>query len=437
LRCPQCGSSRTWKSGLRYLKDGTPVQRLLCRSCGYRFSEPKIKVDIGSQLFEAFKSRQNCHKVRIASRSRTTQKTSDDLPLFIGEDIRSHHTSNLSTVEKALNSLPFYNRNCQVCVSDKKAKNLEIKPQTQRLAGSTTTQADVRGKIVEYCFYMQKQGYAESTIRLNRTALKVLTARGANLLDPESVKEVVSRQKAWSQNRKRNVINAYNLFVKLNGLKWKRPKVKVTRKLPFIPTEQEIDALISGSGKKTATFLQLLKETAMRSGEAKRLQWIDLDFEKNLVTLNLPEKGSNPRMWKVSQKLMGMLNALPRKSQQIFGEGPVDSLKSTFLKTRKRLAAKLQNPRLLRISFHTLRHWKATTLYHKTKDPYYVKEFLGHKSLKSTEIYITIEHTMFEPGSDEFTVKVAEKPEDVKTLLEIGFEYICQKQGMIFLRKRK
>jgi hypothetical protein len=44
---------------------------------------------------------------------------------------------------------------------------------------------------------------------------------------------------------------------------------------------------------------------------------------------------------------------------------------------------------------------------------------------------------MFEPGSDEFTVKVAEKPEEIKALLEVGFEYVFQKEGLIFLRKRK
>jgi len=76
-------------------------------------------------------------------------------------------------------------------------------------------------------------------------------------------------------------------------------------------------------------------------------------------------------------------------------------------------------------------------LYHKTKDPYYVKNFLGHKSLRSTEIYINIEQTIFEPSSDEFTVKVVSKPEEVKALLEVGFEYVCQKDGSIFLRKRK
>jgi hypothetical protein len=73
-------------------------------------------------------------------------------------------------------------------------------------------------------------------------------------------------------------------------------------------------------------------------------------------------------------------------------------------------------------------------LYHKTKDPYYVKDFLGHKCLSNTEIYINTERTLFEDQSDEFTVKVAEKPEDIKALLETGFEYVCQKDSMVYLR---
>jgi len=75
--------------------------------------------------------------------------------------------------------------------------------------------------------------------------------------------------------------------------------------------------------------------------------------------------------------------------------------------------------------------------YHRTKDSYHVKRFLGHKSLRSTERYIDIEQTIFEPNSDEFTVKVVSRPEEVKTLLEVGFEYVCQKDGVVFLRKRK
>jgi integrase len=98
-------------------------------------------------------------------------------------------------------------------------------------------------------------------------------------------------------------------------------------------------------------------------------------------------------------------------------------MKTTFQKTRKRLAIKLQNPRLLKISFHIFRYWKATMLYHKTKDPYYVQHFLGHKSIKSTEIYINIENSLFEASvNDEFTVKIAATAEELKELLEVGFE---------------
>jgi integrase len=296
---------------------------------------------------------------------------------------------------------------------------------------------DIKGSLVQLAWTMQQDGYAAETVRMTSSCLKALMTRGANLADPTSVKDVLAREQKWSQSRKRNAINAYTLFLKFNGRTWTKPKCQVITKFPFIPTEQELDALIAASGKKNAAFLQTLKETAMRSGEAKRLQWTDIDHEKNIITLNAPEKGSNPRMWKVSPTLVEMINALPRNSEQVFN-GSLKSMKTTFAKTRKRLAVILQNPRLLRIHFHTFRHWKATMLYHQTRDPYYVQHFLGHKSIKSTEIYINIEHTIFESGAnDQFTVRVTEKPEEIKTLLEVGFEYVCNKDSLIFLRKRK
>jgi len=435
VKCPECGSSRLYKDGLRYLDDGSTVQRFLCRSCFYRFSQPKVNVNVSGKLNKTLNPGPNLLKSSIINRSFAFQERADDSSFSGRKDVGSHE---LTMLGKGLNSFPSYSRNRQVCVSDKETKNLQTETQIERPSvGGTQAQQDIKGKLVEHSFWMQKQNYSKETIRMYQTALRVLAARGADLLNPESVKEIIAQQKIWGDYRRRNVINAYSLFLKLNGILWEKPKCHVTRKFPFIPTEQEIDALISGSGRKTATFLQLLKETAMRCGEAKRLGWIDIDFEKNMVTLNAPEKGSNPRIWRVSSKLSGMLNALAREGEKVFGDGPINSMKTTFTKARRRLASKLQNPRLLKISFHTLRHWKATQLYHQTKDPYYVKQFLGHKCLSNTEIYINIERTLFEPGSDEFTVKVTEKAEEVKALLETGFEYVCEKDSLIFLRKRK
>ena len=65
------------------------------------------------------------------------------------------------------------------------------------------------------------------------------------------------------------------------------------------------------------------------------------------------------------------------------------------------------------------------------------KETGYNKSIKSTEIYINIERSIFEATSDAFTVKVAENPEEIKELLETGFEYVCQKENLVYLRKPK
>jgi integrase/uncharacterized protein YlaI len=375
--CSNCHSRIAVKNGGRYISHGR-IQRFLCKNCGHRFSE----------------------------------------------------ASSLSRISSKYNG-------CQVCVSSQRSKNLtEINPQKIGLAGATA-KPDVLGKIVQYVAWMERQRYSEATIKLNLSCLRALLANGADLFDPENVKTIIARTKSWGESRKRNIINAYSLLLKLNGIHWEKPKCHVEPKFPFIPKEEEIDALIAGCGKKTSTFLQLLKETAMRCGEAKRLEWSDIDFERRIVRLNLPEKRSKPRMWRLSRKLIAMLNALPRKTEKIFGNGPITSIKMTFMRSRRRLANKLQNPQLLKISFHTLRHWKATMLYHETGDIHYVQRFLGHKSISNTEIYIHIANTIFESRSDEFTVRVVEKPEDIKKLAETGFEFYCQKDNLIFLRKRK
>jgi len=369
--CPRCNSQRIWKDGVRQTGE-CEVQRYLCRECGYRFSETSLSSS------KVFRVERRVHRMPINSAVK----------------------------------LPF---RCRIGATHTKgAKNLvEVEHTNQMAAGATLpTEATVKGKLVEYSWWMNKQGYAKASIRGYLSCLRTLWNRGANIYNPESIKDVMAKQK-WSANRKRNAINAYSLFLKMQGLTWEKPRCKVTRKIPFIPTEAELDALIAGCGKKTATFLRVLKETAMRSGEAKRLLWINIDSERRIITLNDPEKGSNPRAWKVTSELIGMLNSLPKNSLRVFGAGPINSQKTTFYRARRRLAHKLQNPRLLRISFHTFRHWKATTLYHQTKDPHYVKQFLDHKS---TEIYITIERTIFEPSSDDYTVKVAKEPEDIKSL---------------------
>jgi integrase len=318
-------------------------------------------------------------------------------------------------------------------------------PNQERPAGATETESEVRGKILEFAWWLKKRGCSETTIIVWVSTLKSLIALGANLSDPESVKETIANAKClqhkvgkpWSESRKQAAATTYTAFLRMQGKTWESPSYEAARKLPFIPTEQELDSLIAGCGKRTATFLQLLKETGMRCGEAVRMKWIDVDFERSIITLNSPEKHGNPRMFKVSTKLLSMLSALPKVNEKVFPVERPTHVRTTFYASRKRLALKLQNPRLMRIGFHTFRHWKATMLYHQTKDIVYVKEFLGHRKLDTTLLYIQVEKALFEETSDEFTVRITQKPEEIKELLEVGFQYVCEKDGLMFFRKRK
>lgn len=317
------------------------------------------------------------------------------------------------------------------------AKKLDTVTETKTV---TSDEKDIKGKILQHHVEMKLNGYKDTTIRLSKSALNTLINRGADLTNTQTVKKVIAEQN-WSGNRKRNVINAYTQFLTFIGLTWQPPNYQITRKIPFIPTEQEIDDLIAASPNPLAAFLQLLKETAMRRGEAIVTPWKDVDLERRIIMCNYPEKGSNPRIFnELSGKLLNMLNNLPKENEMLFGTTTQCMLKNQLCRTRKRLAFKLANPRLNEIHFHTFRHWKATMLYHYKPDILVVAEFLGHKDLENTRLYIQLEKSLFKNlPSDQFITKIAHNVEEACKLIEVGFEFITgeyQDGGKIF-RKRK
>jgi integrase len=187
-----------------------------------------------------------------------------------------------------------------------------------------------------------------------------------------------------------------------------------------------------------ATFLQTLKETGARCGEIWWLKWEHIDFESNTISIT-PEKNSNPRIVHMSKKLTDMLSQLPRNyGDRVFSfpHMPVDNHARTFSRQRRRIAHKTRNPRLLRIHFHTFRHFKGTMLYHKTKDIYHVMQALGHKNIKNTLLYIQLEDALFQ-GEQDYISKVAKTQKDICALIEAGFEYVTEFEGARIFRKPK
>jgi integrase len=178
----------------------------------------------------------------------------------------------------------------------------------------------------------------------------------------------------------------------------------------------------------------VLKESGARSGEAFKLKWRDVYLERKFININDPEKGSLPRQLKISDKLVLMLEVLPRQGEKLWGKSTIHQLRSNFNNQRNRAAFKLNNPRLKEIHFHTFRHWFASMEYHKSKDILRVKQKLGHKSINSTMIYTHL----IEFEAEEYTFRIACNIREAQKLVDAGFEYVCdyQEAGKLF-RKRK
>jgi len=139
-------------------------------------------------------------------------------------------------------------------------------------------------------------------------------------------------------------------------------------------------------------------------------------------------------MFKISEKLIAMMGRLPKDGSRIFGNNSWRIMFNNFNAQRKRSAKKLGNPKLLKILFHTFRHWKATMEYHRTKDILYVMKLLGHRNIANTLIYTQL--VEFEED-DKYCTPIAGNIEDARKLVKAGFEYVCNHNETMLFRKRK
>ena len=394
--CPECGSAKAWKDGIRETAFG-PVQRYLCRRCGYRFSDPNSK-----QAQRQFNGS------------------------GMSEHVETIHTKKL----KSKTAILTY---CRVSVSEGEMKNLakvETRQENAQREGTKLDPETMKGLLIRYMAWLEKENYDENSSYPK--LLKMLVKRGANLLDPENVKSLIAKQ-LWKDGVKALAVQAYDIMAKMLNIQWAPPKYRRQETLPWIPEESELDQLIAScKSRRMAAFLETLKETFADPGEALRLRWIDVDASNSVITINRPVKNHSPRQLKVSNRLIAMLNALPKKSELIFPT-TYASMYIAFLMLRRRAAKTLQNPRLLKISFRTFRHWGATITYHYTRKILLVQKLLGHKSIQNTMVYTRLVHFK----DDEFEVETASSVEEAKDLLKAGFDYITDKNGIMLFRRPK
>jgi len=292
-------------------------------------------------------------------------------------------------------------------------------------------------ELLHYADEMRKNGRKDGTIIDNIDRMVQISKLINDINDPEQFKDGLARIK-WSNSTKQATASSYTVYLRTIGKTWTPPKYIRQEKTYFIPTEAEIDALINSS-RLLAPLLQTLKETGMRIGEAYNVEWKDIDLEHLTITVNHPEKGSLPRILRISQKCADMIKTTPKTVNRPFARNcKQKGLTVTFQQARQRTATRLANPRIKQITFHTFRHWKATTDYYKTRDERMIRHVLGHRTAHMTDRYIHIVETLYHDDSGEWTCKVAHTEKEAIELIEQGFTYVNNMGDTTALyRKRK
>ena len=281
---------------------------------------------------------------------------------------------------------------------------------------------------------MKREGFAEATLRSVGERLRLL-CKYIDLDDPESVKSFIACRSCWSNSFKNGVAQAYDHYVKVNGLSWSKPRFKVSVRLPYIASREQINRLIAHCKRKYALILSVLRDTGMRPIELHRLTLRSVDLEKGVIRIG-SSKGGLPRTARIKNSTLAMLIEYVRKHGFGLDERMFPTSKSmckSYCRARKNLSKKLQDLSLMKIRLYDFRHYFATMLYHKTKDILYVKQQLGHRRIENTLIYTHLVNF----SEEEFTIRTARDVETASKLLEAGFQYVTEMDGARIFRKRK
>ena len=162
-----------------------------------------------------------------------------------------------------------------------------------------------------------------------------------------------------------------------------------------------------------------------------------MDVERRKISVKASKNGK-PRIITVSQELMGKVLSLPRNYSTVFPAKALDTRRLSFYRRMKRLARVHNNPRFLKIHPHTFRHCKALQEYHKTRSPLHVKKILGHKSLLTTQRYIELYTEIYgDLKPEQYVCETASTVKEAKQLIEAGYKYVSDMDGVQLYRKAK
>lgn len=172
--------------------------------------------------------------------------------------------------------------------------------------------------------------------------------------------------------------------------KWKTldsmPYIKLRRepqrRFRVVTPEEEkmiVEYFQTRNNKDMADLVIILIDTGLRLRELLDLDYADIDFDNDIITIWKNKEGDRPKSVPMTSRVKTILLKRQTISNKPF---PLSygMIQSSWKQMRKKLG-------LNDVLIHTLRHTCATRLFQKGADIYTVKEYLGHSNISVTMRY--------------------------------------------------
>ncbi len=168
------------------------------------------------------------------------------------------------------------------------------------------------------------------------------------------------------------------------------PLAQKAGKLPGVLNKVEMNQLFQVTlNLKHRFLLMLLYYTGMRLHEVLNLRWEDFDFERGTIHLKIT-KGSKERVVFLHEKLRLVIDSFGLQRQGfVFCSNRGKKYNQRSIQMIVRQAARKADINK-KVTPHTLRHSFATHLLEGGADLRSIQQLLGHKDLRTTQIYTHI-----------------------------------------------
>ncbi len=183
----------------------------------------------------------------------------------------------------------------------------------------------------------------------------------------------------------------YETTLKRDWNGFRIPRAKMSKRLPVVLSQQEIQALFSViRNLKHRAILMTVYSAGLRLNEVIHLKVSDIDSQRMMIRVQ-QGKGDKDRYTLLARRTLDILREYWRAYRPrdwLFYsrsfERPLSSRSVQVVFDRAVHQSGIEKP----ASVHTLRHSFATHLLEAGTDLYHIQHLLGHKTPKTTAIYL-------------------------------------------------